>query len=254
METIVAADGHKVPSTFVSNGSNKLVILSHGITTGRDEEGAYTGFVDKFLFPTFDSIRFDFRGHGESAVPPSEVTVAGEILDLMAVVGWARKHKYAKLFHVGTSFGASITLLSVARFSFKDFARVAFWNPVINYQNTFVNATVEWGREFFNQKSLDELAYRAGTPIPETNFVIGPRMTIELMLYRPQDTVWPARLPLLVIHGDRDTAVPYVDAVAYCERNRKVATLHTMRDVDHGFDSKINEAYKLTLKWFTKAA
>ncbi len=140
--TIRATDDNVVPAAFVSNNSDGLVILSHGISTGKEEDGVYTEFAERILAPTLDSIRFDFRGHGDSRMPSRDVTVSGEILDFMAVVRWARERNYAKLFHVGTSFGASVSLLSLANFSFHDFASVVFWNPVISYRNTFINATV----------------------------------------------------------------------------------------------------------------
>ncbi|HEY6185240.1 MAG TPA: alpha/beta fold hydrolase [Terriglobales bacterium] len=251
--SIRAADNILIPCALVSSGSDKLVILSHGITTGKEEDGIYTRFAEEVLAPQFDSLRFDFRGHGESALSSTEVTVCGEVLDFMAVVRWARARGYTKLFHLGTSFGASITLLSAAHFSFAGFSSAVFWNPVISYRNTFIEPKVPWAKEFFDQGVADELAYRTGTRIPETQFVIGPRMTIELLMLRPEDTVWPASLPLLIIHGDKDMSVPHADSAEYCRRNPRVK-LHTIPGVDHGFDDKVEEVYGLTQRWFKEQA
>ena len=251
---IAAADGHDIPATLVSTHSRNLVILSHGITTGKDENGSYTQFAEEVLSPDCDSIRFYFRGHGDSTLPSKQVTVAGEILDFMAIVKWAREQEYSKMFHVGTSFGASITLLSMAHFPMSDFSAVAFWNPVINYQNTFIKPTGEWTQEFFDQEHITELTQRDGTSIPETDFVIGPQMAMELIQLRPQDTVWPRSIPLLVIHGTEDTCVPYEDAIDYSHKNAGAATLHTLQGVDHGFDDKIEEAFTLTRNWFLQRA
>jgi len=250
---IPTADGHNVPAELVSSGSERLVILSHGIATNKDEDGIYTTFAEEILAPEFDSIRFDFRGHGHSTLRSEEATIAGEILDFMAVVRWSRQQGYKNLFHVGTSFGASITLLCAARFSFHDFSSFVFWNPVINYDNTFINSTVSWGKEFFSQKTLDELAYKNGIAIPETNFVIGPRMAMELLNFHPDATIWPLGLPLLVIHGDKDSAVPCYDALEYQKRNDRVVTLRIIQGVDHGFDDKISDVYELTAEWFRLA-
>ena len=120
-------------------------------------------------------------------------------------------------------------------------------------RNTFINATVPWARDFFNQRTEDELAYRTGTKIPETNFVIGPRMAMELLNLHPEDTKWPGNLPLLIIHGDNDTSVPHSDAVELCKRN-PAATLHTLSGVDHGFDHKISEAYGKSIEWLKQNA
>lgn len=247
--TLEAADGHLVPARFLSNRASNLVILSHGITTNKDEDGTYTRFAENYLAPDFDSIRFDFRGHGDSKMPTHEVTIAGEILDLMAVIRWARSQGYRRLFHLATSFGASVTLLVASRFSIRDMSGVVFWNPVVSYENTFINATVEWARDFFDQQDVTELAYRRGTPIPETNFLIGPRMTMELLNLKPDQTRWPSDVRLLVIHGDQDTSVPHSDAKKYCDHNRNVADFRSLPGVDHGFDERLDEAFLITVEW-----
>ena len=144
-----AADGHVVPAVLTTRGSDRLILMSHGITGDRDEEGAHSDFAEECLKLGFDSIRFDFRGHGQSRMPSRHATICGRILDFMAVIRHARNLDYKQTFHVATSFGASITLLSAKRFSMEDFSAVVFWNPVIDYEHTFVNPTVEWARGFF---------------------------------------------------------------------------------------------------------
>ncbi len=244
-----AADQNEVPATHVTHGSDRLVILSHGITSNKDEGGIYTRFVDEFLSPGFDSIRFDFRGHGDSRMSSRDVTIAGEILDFMAVLQWARaQKKYRQLYHVTASFGCSITLLCAARFDLGCFARVAFWNPVVDYDHTFIHSTVPWGKTFFNQARTDELACREGTPIPQTSFTIGPRMTMEMLHLRPQETIWPKAVPLLVLHGDQDHLVPHADAMDYCKRNKGVA-FRTIAGADHGFGAQIATVYEATRSW-----
>lgn len=246
---IKAADGHAVKSKLLSSGSNKLVLLSHGIASNKDEDGDFTKLAENWLAPEFDSIRFDFRGHGESKLSSKDMTVSGEILDLMAVVGWARQRGYPNLYHVAASFGASVALLAASRFRFDDFSRAVFWNPVTSYVNTFLHAKVEWGRTFFDQKSDDELAYREGTRIPESKFTIGPQMVMELLFYKPEEVIWSPDLPLLIVHGDADTYVPHSDAVAYQKRNRRAVKLHTLSGVDHGFDDKLDDAMRMTAEW-----
>lgn len=251
---IKAADGHLVPSKTVLRGSDALVVMSHGITTGKEEDGLYTDFAENTLAPRFDSIRFDFRGHGESAIPSHQATVAGEVLDLMAVMKWARESQYQKVFHLATSFGASVTLLAASRFSFSDLSGVAFWNPVISYRSTFIESKVQWAHEFFDHQREEELAYRTGTKIPETDFIIGPQLTMELLLLYPEQTRWPANVPLLVVHGDADTCVPFEDAEEYATRNHHSVQLSRVPGVDHGFDNKIRDVFQKTLHWFNEHA
>jgi uncharacterized protein len=248
---VTAADGHDVPAVFAACGSERLIIMSHGITGDKDEDGVHSGFAQECLDLHFDSIRFDFRGHGQSVMPSRQATIAGKILDFMAVVRWARAHAYRQIFHVATSFGASILLLSARRFWIGDFSAVVFWNPVIDYDHTFINPVVGWARSFFDQGRVDELAYREGTLIPRTNIVIGPQMAIELLNLRPGATAWPTDIPLLIVHGDKDTCAPYDDVLEYQRSNPDIIKLYTIPGVDHGFDDKLQEAYGVTRDWFS---
>ncbi len=249
---IKAADGHVVPYKTVLNGSDALVIISHGITSDKEEGGLYTEFTEQLLVPDFDSIRFDFRGHGESAIPPEHLTITGALLDLMAVVQWARQQGYSKIFHLAASFGGSISLLAFSRFSFSDFAAVSFWNPVVSYNNTFIEPKEEWAKTFFDQESVDELAYRPATLIPPKNFTIGSKMAMELLLLRPEDTVWPAQPPLLIFHGDADVHVPFSDAAVYAQRNCENVTLRRIDGASHGFGGHTDVLCQETIEWFKR--
>lgn len=247
-----SADGHKIPVLHYYSGAKNLLIATHGITSEKTEEDIYTSFAQSFLQSDFDLLVFDFRGHGESSMPSQDVTIAGEVLDLMAVFKWSKEQKYNSVCHLATSFGASITLLVASVYDLSFISKVVFWNPVINYFNTFIDAKVEWGKEFFNQKNLEELSLRPFTSIPETDFRISAIMTQEMLFMSPEKTNWPQNLPLLIVHGDNDTLVPYDDAVAYSRQNNSITEFVGLEGVDHGFDDKIKQAMKLTKEWLLK--
>ena len=77
-------------------------------------------------------------------------------------------------------------------------------------------------------------------------------MAVELLFLHPQDTVWPPNLPLLIIHGDGDTCVPYEDSLHFWERNRHIVRLHTLAGADHGFGAGLSEAFETTVAFFTR--
>lgn len=247
-----SADGHRIPVLHFFSGAKNLLIATHGITTEKTEEEIYTSFAQSFLQPEFDMLAFDFRGHGDSSMPSQDVTIAGEILDLMAVFRWSKKQKYNSVFHIATSFGSSITLLAVSVYDLSFLSKVVLWNPVINYFNTFIDAKVEWGKEFFNQDNIEELSLRPYTSIPETDFKISAIMTQEMLFMAPEKTKWPQNLPLLIVHGDNDTLVPYDDAVDYSRQNNSITEFVGLKGVDHGFDHKIEQAMALTKEWLLK--
>lgn len=74
-----------------------------------------------------------------------------------------------------------------------------------------------------------------------------------MLLMRPQETVWNAKVPLLVVHGDSDSAVPFSAAQEYCERNPGVR-FDLIAGVDHGFDDQLAAIEATTAEWFLKHA
>ncbi len=249
---VVAADGHTVPAAYWATGSDRIAIMSHGITGDRDEDGVHSDFATLLAGNGFDSVRFDFRGRGQSVMPCEDATAAGMVLDFMAILQWVRSRGFLRIFHVATSFGAGISLLCASRFSFSDLAAAVFWNPVIDFNHVFINPVGQWGRKYFRHQRTDELAYSSGIPISDGGIVIGSQMLMELLFLKPQETVWPASTPLLIVHGDRDSCSPYEDAVNYRNSNPGRVELYTLAGADHGFEGRLQEAYEVTLRWFSK--
>lgn len=248
--TVRASDGHEVPCLFTSNNSEIVIIFAHGITSEYTEDGVYTRFSE-FISPKWDLIAFDFRGHGRSSMPTDAVTVAGEVLDLMAIHSWCKQQAYKKIGILATSFGGGIALMALQGYGCALFDGIAMWNPVTNYRNTFTNATTAWGKTFYTQHSDYELASMGSIRIPETEFLIGPKLTFEFLTLHPEFTTIPKKIPLLVLHGISDTLVPHDDSVAFCKRNTH-AEFVSLPSVDHGFDHLLPQAFNITEQWLKK--
>lgn len=242
-------DGHRIRNRLIQRSGDNLVILAHGIATEKNEAGIFSKFAERTLDDSFDSIRFDFRGHGQSSIRSVEATITGEVLDLMTVITWSKSQRYEKVHVVAASFGASITLLASMAFDLSMIRSFVFWNPVINYRNTFIQSTVEWGREFFDHESINELARRPYTRIPETKFKIGPRMTVEFLLMHPENAAYNMKAPFLVLHGERDSMVPKEDAHDFCVRAQRPEAYREIPGVDHGFENAIDQVYSITSSW-----
>jgi pimeloyl-ACP methyl ester carboxylesterase len=240
------ADRNVVSATHVSRGGTRLIVASHGITAERTEGGLYFRFIDQ-LPSNYDAVLFDFRGHGKSSQSPIKVTIAGELLDLMTVFNWARDQGYSTIDYIATSFGASIGLLAIDAYGLEFLRKIVFWNPVINYRNTFINSKVEWAKDFFDQKSVYELSIRKFTKITDETFRISALMTQELLVLHPENVKWPKSIPLLILHGDSDTLVPVEDANNYARENG--AKIKILEGVDHGFENLTDEAIRFTVSW-----
>jgi predicted alpha/beta-fold hydrolase len=139
---------YSIPSIQYKCGE-QLVLLCHGITSEKTERGFYTKLSERLSNDNFSVLSFDFRGHGDSAIPFEEATISGMVEDLVQMYLYARQVGY-KVSFVCTSFGASIFLLGQSKFHFSP-TRIVFLNPVTDYLTNFVMADTEWGRHFSPQ-------------------------------------------------------------------------------------------------------
>ena len=108
---INSADGITIPAIYASNKerkAKKVIILLHGISSYKDEYlDFYKTLSEIFIQHDFATLRFDFRGHGESKEPPAEFTIASQIIDLSTVIKYIEKEKqYPSVDLLGCSFGA----------------------------------------------------------------------------------------------------------------------------------------------------
>lgn len=216
---INAEDGHDIPVILTKNNNQHLLIMSHGITAEKTETGIYLDF-SKNIFESFDSLMFDFRGHGDSPISFSTISIEGAILDLKAILDWSQNQNYQTISYLGSSFGASIVLLVSSSYDLTFLSSAVFWNPVMDY------------------KMLSS----------EVKKELPPKMIQEITRLNPQDSRWP-NIPLLIVHGTNDIVVPIEQSKTYVEINQPYARLFPVDNVDHGFDHKIKEVMSVTNDW-----
>lgn len=196
----------------------------------------------------FDVVRFSFRGHGGSGGTQRGVTIAGECLDLQAVIEWTRVRFAGPVSVVAASFGAVSTLMSLSWLGDR-LHRLALWNPVLDLRHTFLEPELPWGIANFGtaqQKALQDVGFL----VVDGEFELGRVLFEEFARYRPVDEFLAASVPALIVHGDRDAAVSYSIA-AEAAKGRPDTLLHTVAGSDHGFDSRDreDEAISVTATW-----
>ena len=92
--------------------SNKGVILAHGMTVSKEDEGILVRAETKLNEAGFNTIRFDFRAHGSSEGDSvKDFTVSGELKDLKAVFNFFEEEGINQIGLAGASFGGSISAL-----------------------------------------------------------------------------------------------------------------------------------------------
>lgn len=218
------------------------VVLAHGITVDREEEGAFAHLASHLTDRGYGSVRFSFRGHGQSSVPSSEMTISGEASDLKAVVDQtlAKRGRIAAI--VAASFGAVSTSL-LARYLESRVSCIVLWNPVLSLRDTFTRPKTSWGRKNFSGHNIKNV-FRTGAFRIDGEFQVGVVFWEELHHFKPAATLAKTATPLLILHGDHDTYVPFGVAKHFAKRRPNTEFIAVVGS-DHGFPTARSERFAI---------
>ena len=112
-----ASDGIAIPGIVtrahaVTRGG---ILMLHGITTHKNEYANFYGrLAAKLAQRGIESLRIDFRGHGDSRARTRDFTIASQVVDTVAAVDWLSEHAQHKRVTaiLGSSFGALPALVA----------------------------------------------------------------------------------------------------------------------------------------------
>ncbi|MBI2641484.1 alpha/beta fold hydrolase [Candidatus Roizmanbacteria bacterium] len=247
------ADGTKLFGILnqAKEKNDKIVILCHGITADKDEEGIFVELSSALTSQGIDCFRFDFRGHGESKETQEDITIAGELVDLETVFEWV-KRGYKRIGLLGASFGGGVASL-FASFNQKYVHGLVLWNPSLDFTQYLVPKT-EWKKKYFGEEAFQRALNLGYTQIGNSRFKFGIKIFNEVRFIKPYEALKKFPGPILFVHGDKDTYVPYEDSIKY---SRLVGgKLTTIKGGQHGFqDDKRGreEVIKATVDFFNRS-
>lgn len=228
-------DGFNLAAVLSRTDGADVVIWLHGISVDKDE---YLGFFRDGAMRLegngISSIRFDFRGHGDSGGSSLDFSVIAQNLDVQAIMRLAEREfgLRVRIHFIAASFGAPPAVFTAARYGTRVHS-VSLIAPVLSYERTFLAPETEWARELFSVEKLQQLDH-TGRLYFDGEFCIGPRLVEEMRLLSPSAALAGIPQPVLVIHGDRDSMVPYDATVQACG-DLKHVRLVTLNGADHGF-------------------
>ena len=104
---------HGVLETPVNNAKTPLVIIMHGRRSNKNREG-YIDIAKIAHSLGYETLRFDFRGHGDSYDSPNwqSYGVVDQLSDLLAILEHTNRKEYIL---IGSSFSSEAALLATAR-------------------------------------------------------------------------------------------------------------------------------------------
>ncbi len=212
--------------------TGKVIILAHGLSVDKDEMGTFVVLSEYLQDHGFAVFRFDFRGRGESEGNSVDMTLTTEQRDLAAAVNFVVKNGYKQIGLLGASFGGGHAVFYTAKHQIK-LKALCLWNPVLNYDHTFLNPYLPWiiDRKGHMKKDFQEKGW---STYKGSTFMIGKKLFDEMENNFPHVALKKITIPTVIIHGDKDTHVPYDDSKEYVT-NLKNGQFITVENSDHGF-------------------
>ena len=213
MEKVYLMDG-KI-SAAIHHFSEKFVICCHGLYSSKESE-KYLKMAEMAGDEGISTVRFDFRGCGESGGDLLKSTLSNRIEDLREVVNYIRNnYSNAKIALFGSSLGGMVSIV----FSSMDGEICSLAVLSTPYK---IDNDIGMGKKFMEDLGrYDILKAVEGAP------------------------------PVLIIHGREDELVPVEHAekiYSHAPEDKKILFF----DADHSFSRFRDEAVKSSLEWIKK--
>lgn len=238
--------------SFPQKPTKKCIILCHGITVDKEEEGVFTQLAKVLCRVGFAVFRFDFRGHGESDGESTEMTVTKEEKDLEAAIKFLQGREYKEFGILGASFAGGAASLFTSKNPDLVNALV-LWNALVDYSSVMHPVTA-WGKKYWGKPAFERSEKFGFTEIGSCRFKVGKQLMDELKILEPYKSLIDIKTPILFIHGDKDTYVPFEDSVKYSKKFKN-ARLSIVAGAEHGFHGNTQDAklaYKASIDFFLK--
>ena len=226
----IMSDGLKLRGILhtPSTSSWPLVVLCHGFLSYKDSS-KYRQLAEVFARESIATVRFDFRGCGESEGSLSESSISRRWRDLQRVIHLSLDLEDfdGRLGLLGSSLGGYLALLEVS-------------------QNSKVQCTAVWS----TPSHLLDLAKRLPevSPVEFSQECYEDLLTVELLprLKNVQR--------VLIVHGQEDLQVPSIHASNLYEVLDEPKALHLLKEADHRFSApeSRDEAIRVTMEWFRR--
>ncbi|MES2676178.1 MAG: alpha/beta fold hydrolase [Pseudomonadota bacterium] len=209
--SIKTFDGHKINYVYrqgINAKPDQMVLMLHGIFSNHTENGRYDRLANALNNAGFNTLNFDFRGHGESNFSTQEFSISGAINDLQAVIKTLQEDGYKYVQLIASSFSACIAILANAIAQKNTIVSIAFLNPVVDLYNTVLLAKSENNNPYFNPAIINNI-FLNGSAILENGFVVSSQFFHELSFIKPYDFIQHLRIPTIVFHGTADEKVDF---------------------------------------------
>ncbi|MBI5557032.1 MAG: alpha/beta fold hydrolase [Deltaproteobacteria bacterium] len=237
---INTCDGYNISAEHTISNKKKVVLWLHGITVDKNEYLDFFKDGAEFIAKKgIDSLRIDFRGHGDSSGKSNDFSIIGQIIDAKSAIEFIKINYEAdvEIYILGCSFGAPPALYT--SIEYPEIKKIFLISPVLSYQRTFLSPETEWARELFNSETISQLD-KTGLLLFNENFPIGIRLVEEMKVIRPEADIHLINQKIIIVHGEADSMVPFGVSK---EVSSKFQNIHLVpiKGMDHGFMDELDE-------------
>jgi uncharacterized protein len=232
---VTALDGLRLAATLVDPGAaDRAVVLVHGGGVTREEGGFFTRLADGLAEARVASLRFDLRGHGRSEGRLEDLTLAAVLNDIRVALGEAKRMTSASAVSLlGASFGGGICAYYAAKRP-AEVQRLVLFNPQLDYKRRTIDDTPFWVDDRLRPDAAAQLQER-GYLERSATMRHGRAIFNEVFWLDVPGALAEIAAPTLLVHGTKDTFVPFESTLAALPRFRAEHRLLPLDGAQHGF-------------------
>jgi dipeptidyl aminopeptidase/acylaminoacyl peptidase len=223
------------------------IMMLHGFTGNKQEtKRLFVQAARSLASAGIATLRFDFRGCGDSAGEFHEMTVSSMCADARTALAWLANRPEidpTRIGILGMSLGGMIAAL--LQHEHAAIKTAVLWCPVTNPRDLIARRATPESQVQMNATGIAD----------QGGWAVGHRFVTEMMAAEPVATLCHAAFPILILHGDADQMVPVEHSIAAVEtlrRNGRNVTFKTMAGADHAYSGLpwIRELLSETFQWF----
>lgn len=213
--------GEKIVGTLETAGSDtdQIALLFHGIFVDREENGRFRRLADRMRQQNIASMRIDLEGHGEAPRKSMEATVEGMAGQLSATFRWAADMGYKTIHIVPSSFSGALFALAYPFLERTKIKTIFLLNPVLDFNDVFVDASKPEMRELFSSERQDELR-TVGFFNPVPQFTVTDAFWVGIKNLDIPEAYSRIDLEHVVVHGSADELVDFTNTRRIVEGNK----------------------------------